>query len=175
MSPLRADIQSNILKIRTEMKNSPIKYEYLEEMVAHQISTKQHTGPNTSTQALLWLNRALSVMSTFLRKLVSSDSATKYDTGASFVLAYDEMLAKHHNWMVQRLFKIGLKMVPLYSAFKQNMIDKRCWEAAQQSGDPDWEDQIEKKMIGHAREYCGHMASVASQIRQMYKTHNIDP
>jgi len=63
-----------------------------------------YTGPDSGTQALLWLTRNLLVMCHFINRLLSKDSETRRDTANSFVHAYTKHLAKCHNWMVQRLF-----------------------------------------------------------------------
>nr|XP_026694360.1 pleckstrin homology domain-containing family A member 8 isoform X2 [Ciona intestinalis] len=175
MTPLRNDIEGNIGKIRKVMKDSGKGYDYLQEIVDHEISRKQHTGPDTATQALLWLNRALSVMCRFLKNVVTSDSATKHDTGASFISAYNELLAKHHNWMVQKLFKVGLKMVPSYEAFQQSMIDQQCWKEGEATGEVGWLDVLDDKMAHHVMQYIEPMGVVVEQLRYMYTTHNIDP
>ena len=74
-------------------------------MVDKEHQLHEEKGPDTTTQALLWLTRALRTMACYLRNLFHDDSEHKGNAVDSFVSAYEEVLMKHHNWIVQRLFK----------------------------------------------------------------------
>jgi len=46
------------------------------------------------------------------------------DSNKTFQKSYDVTLKPHHNWMVQKLFSVGLKMVPDFEGFVELMAPK---------------------------------------------------
>ena len=46
------------------------------------------------------------------------------DANKSFNNSYNISLKPHHNWMVQKLFYVGLKMVPDFEGFLNCMVEK---------------------------------------------------
>ena len=46
------------------------------------------------------------------------------DSNKTFQKSYDATLKPHHNWMVQKLFSVGLKMVPDFEGFVELMAPK---------------------------------------------------
>ena len=46
------------------------------------------------------------------------------DSNKTFQKSYDQTLKPHHNWMVQKLFTVGLKMVPDFEGFVALMAPK---------------------------------------------------
>nr|CAB3264939.1 pleckstrin homology domain-containing family A member 8 [Phallusia mammillata] len=173
MGPLKTDIQGNIDKI-TKVINSVPGYKYLQDILSKEIVANQHTGPDTGTQALLWLTRGLRVMCHFLNNCLSEDSDTRGDTSTSLVSSYTKFLAKHHNWMVQRLFKMGLKMIPSFENFKVSMIGEANLQALKASGDTHWEQTAEKAVIEQGLVYSSNMGKVTSLIHDVYQQYNIE-
>ncbi|CAK8696299.1 unnamed protein product [Clavelina lepadiformis] len=172
LAPIKTDIQGNINKIRKVMNTKPD--EYLQDLLENEMLAKKHTGPDTATQALLWLTRALSVMCQFLKNLLTPGSENCRDPPAAFWAAYVSRLQKHHNWVVQRLFKMGIKMLADFERFAEDMTEKDSYEKIAQSTSSTWKNVIQEKVIEHGLDYCDGMNEIVEKLCMMYKSYKME-
>ncbi|EDQ93031.1 uncharacterized protein MONBRDRAFT_30960 [Monosiga brevicollis MX1] len=106
-APIKSDINGNIKKLRGWHEKDPAGTATLEGMVTKEIDAKTTTASGSATDALLWLKRALSFISVFLRELVAgAEPATAATT------AYGETLRKYHNFLVRGIFSVAMRACP---------------------------------------------------------------
>ncbi|XP_003388130.1 PREDICTED: pleckstrin homology domain-containing family A member 8-like [Amphimedon queenslandica] len=112
-APVKADISGNIEKIRRKYNENPTLYHTLQGIVGHEVNTQTHTVKNSSTDALLWLKRAIEFVQVFIFEVANGEE----NLGAAASVAYTKSLKQHHNWLVRGIFNLAVKAVPYYADF----------------------------------------------------------
>merc|ERR1712227_759260 len=115
-TPIKSDVNGNVGKLQGWYEKDKSKTT-LEALLQVEIDAKTTTASGSATDALLWLKRGLWMMAKFMRSMINGER----DANKSFTVSYNETLKPHHNWMVQKLFVVGLKMIPDFNGFLDTM------------------------------------------------------
>jgi len=149
--PVKSDVSGNIGKLQGWFEKDKTKTT-LEQLLQVEIDAKSTTAKGSATDALLWLKRGLWMMARFLRGLLDGER----DSNKTFQKSYDATLKPHHNWMVQKLFSVGLKMVPDFEGFVELMAPK------------DHPGDKEKSVVEDMEVYIFDMEKILNKIDQFY-------
>ncbi|CAD7090203.1 unnamed protein product [Hermetia illucens] len=106
-SPVVNDMRNNIQKITTVYSKNPEKYRNLDELLRDEKSQQSIYAAN----ALLWLKRALELISVFFYNIVN-DKEEKNELKEALRDAYDKTLKPYHGWIVQNAFALVYRWVP---------------------------------------------------------------
>ncbi|CBY22881.1 unnamed protein product [Oikopleura dioica] len=150
-APVKSDVSGNIGKLQGWYEKDKTKTT-LEQLLQAEIDAKSTEAKGSATDALLWLKRGLWMMARFLRGLLDGER----DSNKTFQKSYDVTLKPHHNWMVQKLFSVGLKMVPDFEGFVELMAPK------------DHPGDKEKSVLEDMEVYISDMEKILSKIDQFY-------
>ncbi|EDQ91159.1 uncharacterized protein MONBRDRAFT_14866 [Monosiga brevicollis MX1] len=112
-APVKGDVLGNIEKIEKAYLIEPDGRHTLQALVQDELTRKVHTASGSATDALLWLQRALSFLCSMLEELANGN----HNMSKAASNAYNSTLSKHHNWIVRGLFSVVLQSVPEYSTF----------------------------------------------------------
>jgi len=112
-APVKMDIQGNIKKIQVKYDTDVVAFEYLQNIVSQEIKSNITNARNSSTDALLWLKRALEFISVFLSEVTRGNK----DLVSAADIAYSKSLKKYHGWMVRGVFALAVKACPYFNDF----------------------------------------------------------
>ncbi|XP_046841482.1 glycolipid transfer protein-like isoform X3 [Xenia sp. Carnegie-2017] len=112
-APVKSDINGNIEKLSKKYQEDTVKYKILQDMVRSEMDAGTTKAKNSSTDALLWLKRALSFILVFLEEVLTGEQ----DLTKCAKKAYESTLKKYHGWMVQSIFSLAMKAVPYRKDF----------------------------------------------------------
>lgn len=112
-APVKSDIGGNIEKLATKYTTDPQLFVTLQSMVLHELSRNTHNEKNSSTDALLWLKRAMEFIQVFISEVAKGEQSL--DTAAG--TAYGKTLRRFHNWIVRGIFGLAVKAVPYHQDF----------------------------------------------------------
>jgi len=120
---VKADVQGNIKKIRDRYDKDPANCQYLSAVVQTEIDAKIHNRDPCGTLGVLWLHRGMCFLYEFLLELLEDyrnnvNSESLMDAARS---AYDKVLAKHHNWLMQKTFHLISYAAPKRSSVLYNI------------------------------------------------------
>jgi len=107
-SPVKSDISSKITKLRSKYETNPEKNHTIQDIVNSEIEEKTTKKKNSSTEALLWIKRALCFIHVFLQEVLTGEE----DLYKCATKAHEQSLKKYQPWMVQKVFSLAMKSVP---------------------------------------------------------------
>ncbi|KAL5489613.1 hypothetical protein EMCRGX_G018725 [Ephydatia muelleri] len=110
-APVKADIGGNIEKLTKKYNTDPQLFVTLQSMVLQELNTNTHNEKNSSTDALLWLKRAMEFIQVFISEVAEGEQRT----------AYGKTLRRYHNWIVRGIFGLAVKAVPYYQDFMNQL------------------------------------------------------
>eukprot|EP00731_Ephydatia_muelleri_P020208 Em0012g1033a len=116
-APVKADIGGNIEKLTKKYNTDPQLFVTLQSMVLQELNTNTHNEKNSSTDALLWLKRAMEFIQVFISEVAEGEQSL--DTAAG--TAYGKTLRRYHNWIVRGIFGLAVKAVPYYQDFMNQL------------------------------------------------------
>lgn len=117
-SPIKNDVSGNINKLKGFQKCS--KGSNLLDLVQTEIEANTTHKSHSATDALLWLKRGLWMLYYFFEQVVATEGAV--DAKQAFSQAYDQSLAKHHNFAVKIIIKAGLRAAaPSFDQFTEKV------------------------------------------------------
>uniref|UniRef100_A0AC34Q6A7 Glycolipid transfer protein domain-containing protein n=1 Tax=Panagrolaimus sp. JU765 TaxID=591449 RepID=A0AC34Q6A7_9BILA len=112
--PVQNDILGNVTKVRTKFLQDPVKFEFLQDLIADDL--EKHGGKfGIATEGLLWLKRGLEFMLSFLVLLVQGYRTNKDKTEnmtPALKEAYMKSLMRHHNFISKQLFNVVVHAAP---------------------------------------------------------------
>ncbi|KAK5978246.1 Glycolipid transfer protein [Trichostrongylus colubriformis] len=115
-SPVKADINGNVVKVRTRFEKDRIGQRYLQDLI--DMDLREHGGNfGIATEGLLWLKRGLEFMLELLTLMVqeyrsSPDKSKTENLVAVINKAYEKSLKRHHGFMSKQLFKLVIHAAP---------------------------------------------------------------
>jgi len=112
--PVKSDINGNISKLQKKYESDKEKFAVLQAFVEVEKAEGTTQRKNSSTDALLWLKRALEFIGVFLADVLTGQP----DLSKCAKKAYESTLKKYHGWMVQGIFSLAMKAVP----YRENFI-----------------------------------------------------
>ncbi|UJR29904.1 hypothetical protein I4U23_017452 [Adineta vaga] len=112
-TPLRADANGNISKLRRKISNDPNKFQTLFSILNDEINAKTTKEKNSATDALLWLKRSIAFLSCFLHEFGQGDRSVE----DAMNKAYGQTLKRYHGWITRGAFSIALRSVPYNEDF----------------------------------------------------------
>ncbi|OQV23606.1 putative Pleckstrin-like proteiny domain-containing family A member 8 [Hypsibius exemplaris] len=154
-SPVKADLNGNIAKLRTHHSTFPLETGTLQELVLHEQSSLTKLPGPSPTEALLWLKRSLTFVDVFLMELLSSDK----ETGECASLAYIASLKPFHGFVVRAAFGAALYALPNRKDFIVALAERK--EDAQ---DP----MFVAALMEDARKYSAALGTVVSVLNEFY-------
>lgn len=115
-SPVKSDINGNVVKVRTRFEKNRTAQLYLQDLID---SDLRDNGGNLgiATEGLLWLKRGLEFMLEMLTLMVdgyrSTPDKSKTENLVSVInTAYERTLKRHHGFMSKQLFKLVIHAAP---------------------------------------------------------------
>merc|ERR1712062_349539 len=149
--PIKADVNGNINKLQG-WYDADKNNDTLEKILENEINNGTTESKGSATDALLWLKRGLWMMVKFMQSMLNGErNATK-----SFNAAYEVSLKPHHGWMVQKMFGVGLSMIPDYQGFLIAMTSA------------DFSGNKEEVVMREMGEYISSLNDVLLHIDQFY-------
>ncbi|KAK6036724.1 glycolipid transfer protein, partial [Cooperia oncophora] len=115
-SPVKADINGNVVKVRTRFEKDRIGQRYLQDLIDNDL--KDHGGNlGIATEGLLWLKRGLEFMLEMLTLMVQEYRSTADKSKTENLVgvinrAYEKSLKRHHGFMSKQLFKLVIHAAP---------------------------------------------------------------
>jgi len=151
-APLKSDVMGNVNKLEGKCKEYNLNT--VEELVQHEINKKTTTSKGSATDALVWLKRGLWLFCQFLTNVVNGEENAQ----KAFSTSYDATLSKHHNFVVRRLFSVGLMAFPSWETLLPLFLTKHE------------ENEGSKKdvLMGHIQEYLAGMRPLLEQLDIYY-------
>ncbi|KAK6042304.1 glycolipid transfer protein, partial [Cooperia oncophora] len=101
-SPVKADINGNVVKVRTRFEKDRIGQRYLQDLIDNDL--KDHGGNlGIATEGLLWLKRGLEFMLEMLTLMVQEYRSTADKSKTENLVgvinrAYEKSLKRHHGF-----------------------------------------------------------------------------
>ncbi|XP_039248012.2 pleckstrin homology domain-containing family A member 8-like [Styela clava] len=164
LSPLKNDILGNVEKIRKEFVKDPERYVYIQLIIEDEILRKGHLHSDSATQAVLWMMRGLRTVSAFFNYSTTPEHHSFKIAASAFEEAYSKYLKPYHNFVVCRMFTMGLKLIPNLDYFKKQVV--YC--------DVDTTSpEVENELFRQVQEYQKAMSEVVSSIEKIYLHHNL--
>eukprot|EP00795_Rhopilema_esculentum_P013711 gene13711-4631_t len=161
-APVKIDIQGNIKKIRTKFETDEKAFTYLQNMVFQELKSNTCTARNSTTDALLWLKRALEFIHVFLAEICRGEQ----DLSVAATNAYGRSLRKYHGWVVRGVFSLAVKAVPYRKDFM---------EALRKSGvNSDGSPTPEQEIVDEMRSCASALGKLVNILCQFYKRHKLD-
>ncbi|CAF1093742.1 unnamed protein product [Adineta ricciae] len=159
-TPVKADVNGNIAKLRRKLNQNPSKFQTLFAIVNDEIESQTTQARNSATDALLWLKRAFEFLSSFLHQFSVGDKSLVDAVNK----AYEFSLKPHHGMLARSVFSIALRAVPN----KDDFIRSLAVHPADASN-PRFVDQTYKEMSKQASD----ITSVLRKITLFYSKHGL--
>lgn len=160
-APVKMDIQGNINKLTTKYRTAPAKCASLLGTVRREMDDGTTGARNSSTDALLWLKRALEFIHAFLCEIHSGKQTLAECAGA----AYGRTLKSHHGWVVRGVFLVALRALPDFETFVLALAP-----TPQDAEHPDYKRQL----FVDCGEYIDALRSVLQTINDFYVGHDLE-
>ncbi|KAK5965480.1 Glycolipid transfer protein [Trichostrongylus colubriformis] len=132
-SPVKADINGNVVKVRTRFEKDRIGQRYLQDLI--DMDLREHGGNfGIATEGLLWLKRSvnsafffvilmaerfrglefmLELLTSMVQEYRSSPDKSKTENLVGVInKAYEKSLKRHHGFMSKQLFKLVIHAAP---------------------------------------------------------------
>jgi len=156
-APLKADVIGNVVKLEGKVKDYNVKT--LEEIVEHELKQNSTKAKGSGTDALVWLKRGLWLFCQFLTNVVNGEENAQ----KAFKSSYETTLAKHHNFVVKRLFSVGLMAFPSWETLMPLFLTHHD------------ESEGERKdvIFEHLKEYLGGMRPLLEDLDLFYMSHKL--
>ncbi|CAF1400494.1 unnamed protein product [Adineta steineri] len=160
-TPLRADANGNISKLRRKISNDPSKYQTLYSIVNDEIISKTIKEKNSATDSLLWLKRSVHFLSCFLHEFGQGDQTVE----DAMNKAYGQTLKRFHGWITRGVFSIAFRSVPYNEDFLIALaIDSN------DAREVLFEQQVLNEMTDHSL----NMNIVVNKITEFYIEHELE-
>uniref|UniRef100_H3DEM7 Glycolipid transfer protein a n=1 Tax=Tetraodon nigroviridis TaxID=99883 RepID=H3DEM7_TETNG len=162
-APMKADMSSNISKIKLVFDTNPGRFKTLQQILEAEKEMHGEQWPRVgATLALMWLKRSLRFIQVFLQSLANGekDEANPNLIRVNLSKAYEVALKRYHGWLVQQLFKAALFTAPYKSDFLRALSKGR---------DVKEEDCLEK-----IRKFLVNFTATVDVIYEMYGKMNPD-
>ncbi|XP_063754172.1 glycolipid transfer protein [Eleginops maclovinus] len=162
-APLKADLSSNITKIKAIYDTNPGRFKTLQQILEAEKEIHGAEWPKAgATLALLWLKRGLRFIQVFLQSLVDGE---KDDSNPNLIRvnvakAYEIALKKYHGWFVQQLFKAALFASPYKTDFMKALSKGR--------------DVKEEECLEKIRKFLINFTATVDAIYDMYTKLNAE-
>ncbi|CAJ0928908.1 unnamed protein product, partial [Mesorhabditis belari] len=103
---VQVDIRSKTTRLRELNKKEPEKYDSVDALFAHEVTSKNYQG----AKSLLALHRALQFIVDFMEALASANN----DSSVAEIcrLSYGRTLAKHHGWAIRQAVSLAAYTLP---------------------------------------------------------------
>lgn len=121
--PIKLDMQLGISNLKKNKELSKCPTDSLLAEVLDEVDEGKTQSIDSSAFNLLWLLRTIKTMNIFSTNLIDTQSPSFRNTHDSFLDAYNKVLLKHHNWIFQKMFRAGLKLVPSYEHIVKSLIE----------------------------------------------------
>jgi len=169
-SPVSSDIRGNITKLNNIYQSDPSTYATLYGIVKKEAETLPPEEFHIGTDALLWLKRALDYIRAFLSRFLESESHQE-DLTPLFTVAYKDTLEQHHNWFVQKIFRLCLNAAP----GRKSLICTLIESASSGSKEEKLSDEIaEEHIMKDLATYLDTMSANIEAINQILKEFNFE-
>ncbi|XP_005999493.1 glycolipid transfer protein [Latimeria chalumnae] len=162
-SPIKADINGNVTKIRAVYESNPTKFKTLHQILEGEKEMYGSQWPKVgATLALMWLKRGLKFIQVLLQSIADGerDENNPNLIKVNATKAYEMALKRYHGWLVQNLFKAALIAAP----YKSNFL-----KALSKGKDVQEEECIEK-----IRRFLVNFTTTIDAIYEMYTKMNAE-
>ncbi|UJR07714.1 hypothetical protein I4U23_011999 [Adineta vaga] len=159
-TPVKADVNGNITKLRRKRNQNVSKFQTLFAIVNDEIESQTTRIRNSATDALLWLERAFEFLSEFLHQFSQGDK-TLVDAVNK---AYELSLKQHHGLLARSVFSIALRAVPNNEEFIRSLAINPT-----DASEPLFEQQVLDEMF----EQASNISSVLRKITFFYSKHGL--
>ncbi|XP_070263636.1 glycolipid transfer protein-like [Myotis yumanensis] len=136
-TPIKANINGNIMKINLMYNTDPAKFRTLQNILDAENEMYGAEWPKVgATLVLMWLKRGLRVIQVFLQCMCDGEQDESHPKFICLnaTKAYEMALKKYHGWIVQKTFQAALYAAPYKSDFLkpltkgQNVMEEECME-----------------------------------------------
>ncbi|KAA0704216.1 Glycolipid transfer protein [Triplophysa tibetana] len=162
-APIKADINRNIIKIKSVYDSDPVKYETLQQILLAEKSIHGSEWPKAgATLALMWLKRGLRFIQILLESLADGerDDDNPILIRINITKAYDQALKRYHGWIVQKVFKAALFAAPCRSDFLKALSKNQ--------------EVAEEDCLCKVRQFLINFTATVDAIYEMYYTMNAE-
>ncbi|KAJ2905463.1 Pleckstriny domain-containing family A member 8 [Zalerion maritima] len=111
---VKADILNNVAKLRTRFEKTPAASPTIQELCLNEIKEKEFTA----TEGFVWLVRTLNFTLKALKRSVDDEAE---ELSASFKGAYQDSLAKIHNFVMRGVAMGAWGLVPYRAEFYKKL------------------------------------------------------
>eukprot|EP00794_Sanderia_malayensis_P017395 gene17395-19137_t len=158
-APVKMDIHGNITKIQTKYSTDEKAFVFLQNIIFQELKSNTCTAKNSTTDALLWLKRALEFIHIFLAEICRGEQ----DLAVAATNAYGRSLRKYHGWVVRGVFSLAVKAVPYRKDFIKCLSIKNSDIIA-----------TEAEIVEEMKNCIGALGRILNIICQFYKRHKLD-
>ncbi|XP_033126641.1 glycolipid transfer protein-like [Anneissia japonica] len=113
---VKSDVSGNIQKLYLKYESDKERFITLGAMLDEEKEANKSWAKNSATDALLWLNRGLGFICSFIRNVLDTTSADKI-LESCMTRAYESSLKEFHGWMAQKLTSLTFKALPYREGF----------------------------------------------------------
>ncbi|XP_071945029.1 pleckstrin homology domain-containing family A member 8-like [Antedon mediterranea] len=113
---VKSDVGGNIHKLNLKYEKDKEKFVTLGAMLDEEKEKDESWGKNSATDALIWLNRGLGFICSFIKNVLETTAADKTLEGC-MSKAYETSLMEFHGWMAQKVTALTFKALPYRETF----------------------------------------------------------
>ncbi|XP_038075691.1 pleckstrin homology domain-containing family A member 8-like [Patiria miniata] len=160
VSLIEGDIGGNAQKLRKCYDETPTQCQTIQDMLTYDIKMGRAEEDERSVVSLTWFKRAFE----FIKKLMVyiANGAEPYDAAKA---AYEEVLSKHHGFVVRFSFKGAMNLLPSRDNFLKNLVVNEADLAK-----PSWKAEVTADM----KQYFLGMENILSILREFFKEHKLE-
>ncbi|XP_071789391.1 glycolipid transfer protein-like [Asterias amurensis] len=155
---VKSDISGNIKRVRKRYTEDPAKYPTLADIIEVDVKNGTAFKGGSTTEALLWLNRALNFVCNVLKNLAAG-KVKDNSIVPSLKQAYKDTLQVYHNWMVKNLVEVAFHAAPYYSDLVKSLSN----------GEPD------DIVIQDVQEYQLCLQDQVNTVVELFVSNGLDP
>ncbi|VDM96380.1 unnamed protein product [Thelazia callipaeda] len=127
--PVKNDISTNIIKVKTKYEIDKEKCKFVEDLVDDDLENN-NGKMERATEGLLWLKRGLEFILEFLTEMVrvyrsSLDKSQTESLTGCICNAYNNTLKRHHGFISKQLFKVVILAAPSRSTILKMLAEGR--------------------------------------------------
>ncbi|KAK7344509.1 hypothetical protein VNO77_14182 [Canavalia gladiata] len=109
MALVKSDIGGNISRLESLYSTNPSRFNYLYSLLQAEIESKTAKSSSSSTNALLWLTRAMDFLVALFRNLIDHED---WAMSHACTDSYNKTLKKWHGWLASSSFTVVMKLAP---------------------------------------------------------------
>ncbi|XP_038053815.1 glycolipid transfer protein-like [Patiria miniata] len=155
---VKSDVNGNMKRVRKRYDEDPEKFSTLADIIEIDVKENKGLKSNSTTEALLWLSRALNFICTILKNVIEGNVKDNSIIPA-LSTAYKATLEGYHSWFVRKAVELAFHAAPYYT----DLISKLS------------NGESQEVVLKDIREYDTCLQEHVSAIQELFIANGLDP